>query len=214
MKFNLKIIESNKEISDMIKNALKIEIQNIINKAMPSIKKDIMVLVAEALRNEPEYSSLIGGTLRAEFGIAQVSDVEKVIDAMVNTINIEQENITASLKGLKGGFKLTMLGSEDMSGIIYQDIASVIDTQRGYSLPWLEWLLYENNNIIVNKYYVKYTSSPYSRSGMAIMAPSDSNWRVPPEFAGSIRNNWTTRAISTIEDRIYNTIIKNIENLL
>ncbi len=37
------------------------------------------------------------------------------------------------------------------------------------------------------------------------------NWRVPPEFGGTQRNNWTTRAIESAEDEIINTIRSTVE---
>ena len=214
MNYNIKILESVKEISDKIINALIQDVKKVINLALPNIQNDLKTIVSESLRNEPEYSSLLSGTLRAEFGIPDASSVDRVIDALCNTIQIEQNALVAGRSGLKGGFTINMMKSEDMNGVIYLDIASVVDNERGYSLPWLEWLLYENNKPIVKKYSVNYVNSPYSRSGMAIMIPSGSSWRVPPEFAGSIRNNWTTRAINSSENRIYQSIINNIEKVL
>jgi hypothetical protein len=78
----------------------------------------------------------------------------------------------------------------------------VIDGERGYSLPWLEWLLFRGGEIIVRNFEVEYGTNPRSRSGDAIMISSNKNWRVPAQFAGTIGNNWTTRAISSIEDKI------------
>jgi hypothetical protein len=44
------------------------------------------------------------------------------------------------------------------------------------------------------------------------MKPSTgSNWRVPPEFVGTQNNNWITRAISTIDNKVYDLMIKNLE---
>ena len=94
---------------------------------------------------------------------------------------------------------------------IYTDIASSIDP-AGYSIPWLDWLLLKNNQILVRNYEVQYTNSNRSRSGMAIMVNSNSNWRVPPEYAGSITNNWTTRAVDRVESKVYNIIKQHIEN--
>ena len=105
-----------------------------------------------------------------------------------------------------------MTKSDDMDGVIYSENARVIDNDN--DLPWLEWLLFKNNAPIVKNYNVKFGSSPYSRSGLAIMVPSSNNWRVPPEFAGSIRNNWTTRAISRAEPAVYGIIKKAIEDNL
>ena len=106
-----------------------------------------------------------------------------------------------------------MMKSDDLNGLIYTDFASVIDDD-GYVLPWLEWLLLEGQSIIVKNYEVLYTKSASSRSGMALMQPSKSSWRVPSQFAGTEKNNWTTRAINSVEDNIYIIIQKNIEKYL
>jgi hypothetical protein len=214
MKFNVKLLELQSSITQKILTALKDDVSKTINAAIPKINDDIKELVADALRQEPEYSSLLSGTLKAEFGIQDASSVERIVQALVSTIKIEQKPISITNNGLKGGFSLTMMKSDDMDGIIYIDSASVVDNQKGYVLPWLEWLLYRNNQPIVRNYAVDYTNSPYSRSGLAIMVPDSSNWRVPPEFAGSTRNNWTTRAISRLDPSIYNTIITNIRGIL
>lgn len=214
MKFKLTLLDQQSDITKKILNALQQEISDVINKALPKITEDIKTIVADALRQEPEYVSLLSGTLKAEFGIAESSSVEKIVEALVNTISVQSNKIVISGNGLKGGFSLTMMKSDDMNGVIYLDSASVVDNQKGYVLPWLEWLLYENNRPIIKGYSVEYTSSPYSRSGLAIMVPDSTNWRVPPEFAGSTRNNWTTRAISRVENNIYSTIINNIKDVL
>lgn len=41
-----------------------------------------------------------------------------------------------------------MMKSDDLGGVIYDDIANVTDNQ-GQSLPWLEWLLLRNNQAII-----------------------------------------------------------------
>lgn len=214
MKFNITIPESSSSIANKILIALQEDVSKLINSVIPKITKDLKELVAEALRQEPEYSSLLSGTLKAEFGIYDSSSVERIVQALSNTLQIEQKPISITGRGLKGGFSLTMMKSDDMDGIIYIDSASVVDNKKGYALPWLEWLLYRNNQPIVRNYAVDYTNSSYSRSGLAIMVPDSSNWRVPPEFAGSTRNNWTTRAISRLDQTIYSTIIENIRSAL
>lgn len=214
MKFSLKLLENTSDITTIILNNLKIQIEKTINKALPSIERDIKALIKTSLMSEPEYSSLIAGSLRAELGISNVSDVDNVVQAMVDTLNISQNSINVSNNGLSGGFKLTMIKSDDISGIIYSDSANVVDSERGYSLPWLEWLLLKGNETLVQNYNVNYTNSSRSRSGMALMVKSDTNWRVPPAFAGKINNNWTTRAIIKSNAQITSIIKSNIENYI
>jgi hypothetical protein len=211
MKFSLKILESHDEIRKTILNTIMSEMDIVLKKSLPSISDKIKDLAKKSLMQEPEYSSLVSGKLKAEFGIPDSNKVDMVVDGLVNTLKIESNQLKINRNGISGGFTLTMIGSSDMSGIIFTDMASVMD-DKGYYLPWLEWLLLRGNQIIVRNYSVNMGPNPNSRSGMAIMIPSSSNWRVPPEYAGTIQNNWTTRAIDRIEPEVYNTIISTIES--
>ena len=211
MRISLNLLESNSEIRSLILNSIISDLRQTIAKSIPKISSDLKILIKEALKEEPEYQSLVGGKLRAEFGIPDASNVDLVVEALGNTLEVTQKPLNAAASGITGGFTIYMMRSSDMGGIIYTDIASIIDS-KGYSIPWLEWLLLKNNQILVKNYEVQYTNNPRSRSGMALMYPSNSNWRVPPEFAGSITNNWTTRAVDRIESKVYDTIKKHIEN--
>jgi hypothetical protein len=103
-----------------------------------------------------------------------------------------------------------MIRAKDAGGVIGLDIAKIND--KGYSLPWLQWLLFEGNEVLIKNYKVEFRPNPNSRSGLAIMKPSSSSsWRVPPEFVGSEENNWITRAITRIENNVYDLIVKAVE---
>lgn len=213
MKFSLRLLETDSQISKLIMKEIKTTIDNAVDKAIPDISKEIKELIAESLRSQPEYSSLMAGTLRAELGIPDSNSINAVIQALIETLDVKKNTITITNSGLVGGFLLTMMKSDDMGGVIYANISSVNDP-KGYSLPWLEWLLFKGNEILVKNYKVSYTPSPYSRSGMAIMTPSSESWRVPEQFTGTEENNWTTRAINSVEDSVYRIIQKNIEKYI
>ena len=213
MKFNIKLVESNSKIRTLILEQIKTVIEQALIKATDDVANSVKLLIQNSLRQEPEYISLMSGTLKAEFGIPDSSSIERVILAMTETLQIVSNPVTATTRGLSGGFSLTMMKSDDMNGVIFTDIASVI-SNNGQHLPWLQWLLLEGNNAIVKNFDVKMGSYSQSRSGMAIMVSSRDNWRVPPEFVGTISNNWTTRAIDRIEDKIYTLIQDIIEALI
>ena len=208
MRISANIVETNSEINTMILEIMADHINDTLNIAMPKITTEIKELVALSLREEPEYQSLLSGRLRAEFGLSDTNMVDNIIDKLVSTIDVSRSTVSYNKIGLVGGFTITMMKSDDMNGVIFTDIASVI-SNKGQHLPWLQWLLLEGNNAIVKNFDVKMGSYSQSRSGMAIMVSSRDNWRVPPEFVGTISNNWTTRAIDRIEDKIY-TLIENI----
>ena len=68
--------------------------------------------------------------------------------------------------------------------------------------------------ILIKNYTVKFGPNNRSRTGFAIMVGSDENWRVPPEFAGTKTNNWITRALENVEDKVVGLMIKELERLL
>jgi len=213
MRISANIVETNSEINTMILEIMADHINDTLNIAMPKITTEIKELVAVSLREEPEYQSLLSGRLKAEFGLSDTNMVDNIIDKLVSTIDVSRSTVSYNKIGLVGGFTITMMKSDDMNGLIFTDIASVI-SNNGQHLPWLQWLLLEGNNAIVKNFDVKMGSYSQSRSGMAIMVSSRDNWRVPPEFVGTISNNWTTRAIDRIEDKIYTLIQDIIEALI
>lgn len=211
MKFSISLLEKNSEIRKALLQAMTEHLEPAMYKTITYIEPKIRILLRQALQNEPEYGSLISGELRKQFGIEDVSNVDRAIDKVINSMNISKNNIKSSGRGLSGGILLTIVPS-DYSGIIDDSSAFVVDNNRGYSLPWLEWLLLKGGEIIVRGFEVQYGPNPSSRSGDAIMVTSGKNWRVPAQYAGTVRNNWITRALSTIEDKILDIIKLGLEN--
>lgn len=212
MKFDLKIIDSNSSIRKSILDALSKEVDRTINKAIPKIQSNLSQLLIDALKQEPEYSSLKNSTLRFEFGIPDTSVVDDIVDKLAQTVSIRKKTIRITNAGLNGGFEITAIQSDNISGLTSDPSAIIQDNVRNYSLPWLEWLLLRGNEIIVRKYNVELGPSPYSRTGNALMVNSNSSWRVPAEFAGTASDNWTTRAISRIDKQILDLIHTSVEN--
>lgn len=208
MKYELVLLESDSTIRKSILQALRPLVDQALSKTVAALRRPLVDLIKSALISEPEYSSLISGQLRSELGIEDVGNVDIAVNNIANSIEINQKQVTINNLGLSGGMELKIINQQDFGGALSDSSAFVNDTERGYSLPWLEWLLLKGNSILIRKFEVKFGPNPRSRSGNAIMIGSSSNWRVPPEFAGTVRDNWTTRAI----DRIDSQILQLIEN--
>lgn len=213
MRFTLKVIESDSKIRKDILETLSQHMDKVMKKSVVSIEAKIRILIKQSLRSQPEYDSLISpvGKLRLEFGIANTSDVDSIIDQIVGTSDFSLKPTKPSNLGVSGGFQLTVLPSD-----ILQSIAKSVGqtSEKGVLLPWLSWLLYEGVSPIVRGYDVKITGNIYSRTGGALMIKSNKNWRVPGEFAGTVTDNWITRAIDSIEKDIIASIKKTIEDNL
>jgi len=213
MKLKMVLKESNSKIkNDMLKIIFN-HIDNAVNSSLGTIKSKTIDLLTLAMKNEPEYNSLKFGQLRMELGIENTDVVDNIINAIVQTFSITK-TLRYNTRGLSDGIKITVLSGTDLKSIIGSSDANINDTERGYSLPWLEWLLLRGNETIVQNYSVNYTSNPRSRSGLALMVPSSSSWRIPANFTGTESDNWTTRAISKIGDKISTVIQSNLENYL
>lgn len=206
MKISLTLLETDSYIQDQILKALAKQVEPALTKTISKITPKIQTLLEEALKEEPEYSSLTSGQLRLEFGIPDVSAVDSMVKKLAATAKISLNSVSIKSNSLSGGLSLTALEKSSMGGLIGDDSAVVV-SEKGQQLPWLQWLLYEGNKPIIRNYEVKIGSNPNSRTGMAIMIDSDKNWRVPPAFAGTLNNNWVTRAV----DRVSNSIPKLIQ---
>jgi hypothetical protein len=214
MNITVSLLESSADIKDQILVAIKNHIESKLPKASKAATDKIHPLIIKGLKEEPEYQSLVGGDLRLGMGIADSSKVDDIIEKLASTISIENKPITIGSNGLLGGFVITAIHSENFNGLLTDDSAVVVDTEKGYSLPWLDWLLLQGNKTIITDYTMKVGPNPNSRTGMAIMVESDRNWRVPPSFAGTKTNNWTTRAIQRIQKEVENIILKEVEKII
>ena len=211
MRLEMKLLQSNSEIENMILSAIRDNIDQAFNKALRTLQKSIPLEIHRAITSEPEYASLIGGVLQYELGIPDaVKKVNNIVSVWTNNFHVEASPITISGSRITGGFSINMI-KENYEDVLGSEDAFVVDDAKSLRLPWLEWLLLYGGKIIVRSYEVQIGPNPNSRTGLAIMKPSKKNWRVPAEFSGTKENNWVTRAIDRLDESIPNLIQKEIE---
>lgn len=170
------------------------------------------------------YQSIIGNVPRgldAHFGIPKGTAKDRmdvIIDVLQKDIKVRRIPIKFSgNKITSGGFKLVAYKSDFASIISLQE--SEVFTEKGVTLPWLEWLLFFGDQIIIADYDVDFGDfGVRSRSGKAIMVKeSDKMWQVPPEYSGTETDNWITRSlfasvseIRLIVGRIFNQSFEEV----
>lgn len=204
-----KVIQS---VGDFKKFVLKSLTESLNNKLFKDLKKTedfIRDTIIESVKNQDEYNSLKSGILRNQFGLADTSVVDQVLnelDDLIVTINKPR----AGSNAINANFTINMI-KEDHSSILSSSAAR-IQTEKGGQLEWLRWLLLEGGNSVVIGYRYLPKTTPYSRTGEGIMVKGKSAiFRVPPKYIGTIGDNWITRgvdeALPTIESYI-NTLIQ------
>lgn len=197
MNMNLKIVQSQNQIGKGILAAFLQDLKKDIDRGVSLIKNQLPQIINSAVINSPEYSSLVGGRLKYDFGIPNASQkISGLIDIWSQNIQYRYKAPFIAGTQIRSSFSASMF-KVDFSDVLGTDYASVYDTVRGYSLPWLQWLVFYGNIPIIDDYQVVMVNTSASRTGRAIMRKSGGSWRVPSEFSGTMADNWITRAIES-----------------
>lgn len=203
---DIRLLDTNAKIGRDMMNALLPEVKQYFNARIQRVENIIPDLVVQAIMSEPEYAALIGGTLFHEFGIPDPAGrLSEILSVIKNGTNIDIKSPSISGNSIKGGFKFRMV-KQDFSDLLALGGASFI-TEKGSVLNWLRWLLVEGDSVIITDYSYSVDGPGKSRTGLGVMI-SGGSWRVPPEFAGNIKNNWITRAIDKVMPQIEATVTR------
>lgn len=197
-----------KYILQNIKNILNRQLFSNINVNAEAIKD----IVISNIISQPEYSSLISGSLRNQFGLPTSQLVDGIIEELKDiSIDIQKPKISGNK--IDANIAISLI-KEDFQQILSSNYAS-FTTEKGSQLNWLRWLLLEGNNSVIIGYRYAPIASPYSRTGKGIMVSGNSAvYRVPPEFAGTAEDNWITRGIDASLPQIESYINQLIQKSL
>ena len=202
----INLTESARAIALKINKGLASIFNKIVSKKARSIEAQIRPLVSAALLSSSELRSLSSGTLRIDFGLTQDPSAD-IVNAVTNSLSVQARKAVASSSGIKGGVLIT-LQPADYSNLFSLSTATQI-TEKGDSLPWLQWLLTFGQQVIIADFGVEYGS--YGRTGGGHMIGDATPFKVNSQYAGTIDNNFITRAINPILPQIRNIIIKALQ---
>ena len=182
------------KISGEINKALVKHINMAIAKNRGKVSKRFKNEVKGWLRQSPEINSLLA---QGSPGAGN-SAVDAIINSVVDSMQIKiskispryrgeilfnfQENSLGNILGLSEGHQITLFGED---------------------LHWLNWLLTSGDAIVIKGF--SYEPSKDGRSGGGTMKVGGS-FRVPPEYAGVLGNNFITRAFEGKDKEIFNIL--------
>lgn len=208
MRLSLKIINDNNDIYKNILNQLLPEVINYMDNGIGIIKKNLLSIIQTSIYNSSEYTSIISGDLKFQLGLIDGSSkINGLINIWTNNIQYSYQKPTLTNNTIKSSFSVNMIKS-DFSDVLGSDYANMVDNLRGYSLPWLKWLLLDGTAAIIDNYTITMGYNKYSRTGNAIMTKTGGAWRVPSQYSGTIDDNWITRSIQNCANDIDDLIIK------
>ena len=194
MSITLKLLESPGEIEKFILSELSTKFNKLLLTNKSKLFNGIISLLPRWLSNQPEMQSLLStsnDSLIGQFGINSntSSIVNTIIDSIINSTSISLTQYSKNLTG--GGLEINIQPTD------YGNLLSLPQGHTKYydgDLHWLNWLLTRGDETIV----VGYEYNPQNgvgRSKLGNMKPGGS-FRVPPQFSGTVDNNFITRALT------------------
>jgi len=216
MQFKIKILEKNTEIEQRILQALLPEVNSVLQKYAKTIGPKIKDAVSAAIKNSPEYNSIVGGTLKYELGIPDGDTrINNILNIWLANMSINFKPVILKGSQLQGSIKIALIKA-DLSDVLGSSDAFLTDDRTGSMVDWLNWLSLAGDRTIIKDYNFILGSNTRSRTGGGIMryAPGSGKWKIPSEFSGTITNNWITRAIDIASDSIDSILSSTLKDIV
>jgi hypothetical protein len=220
LNIDLRLSENDAKIEQMIYLAFRDELNMKIPALIPQMQKTIKEKTRPLFYKSPAYHAILNGPLNADFGIPKGEEkarLDVIFDTIVNNLEVTFNKITYAGKTFRGGIEVGVILAD------YRDILnlsqSVVITEKGVTLPWVEWLTLRGSEVIITNHLIKFGefSDPkyHSRSEKAVMIKGQGAfWIVPTEYAGTARDNWLTRSITELGDTWIDMIGETIKYYL
>jgi hypothetical protein len=186
------------EITRGIINSLRDTINSKLHLIARDIKKDLEKLCDSLMKSSPEYKSISGGVLRTALAIDHPEEALKdILSEIRNNIDVTFKLISNNKSVWDSGININILknGVQELLNLSTGKYQGKL-----FEVPWLEWLLTQGDRVIIANYPITYTLTPKQRrmakSGIEIMEQGG-GWRIPPQFAGTVGDNWVSRTFNT-----------------
>ena len=203
----LKLTQTNAQIEKEILRAIVGESNRIFRGSLSRMVGPIRGVVSSAIESSPEIASLRSGTLRADFGITTGIDVTSpIVDSVASSVNVYMKQFRASGTGISGGISVN-IQPDNFVNLLSLTIGTTV-TEKGDTLPWLDWLLNLGDSVIIADFGVEYGS--FGRSGSARMSSKSRPFKVDSSFSGTATDNFITRALESHKDEIASIIARSV----
>lgn len=201
MRLNLKINESPKDIQRLILKGLSEDLNKHLINQLPLLKLFVKTHIQNTILKDPLSWIVSNGKLKGDFGL-DFDPVPAIAQAVADSVIVDFIKLNYRLRG---GLRITVQPMDYLNLLSLPE--SVVITEKGAQLPWLDWLLTYGNSIIIYNFGVSYNYA-VGRSGMMAIMVEGRPFSVDPSFSGTANDNWITRAIDTEVNNIEAGIVK------
>jgi hypothetical protein len=208
-------ITDEKIIFNALRDDITKKVQSAIGKITQDVKPKISAIILKTLNDSNTVQSLLSGKLKDDFGLfgnvvnVTVVNITKQISDNIN-INIARSTKSNAILNTT----LEILPTTDYAKIISVPGGSF--PSRGGNVDWLEWLLLRGTQVVIGDFWIFRNATGFTRSGgNSIMKKIESvprePFRVDPNHAGTLDDNFITRAIQSASDDILNALVASVD---
>lgn len=187
----IKLTDNMNVIQSRVNAACAEELNSILPRHRYKIMSTCRMLAGSWIMQQPEMDSLNGGILAGMFGLYKGTEamvVASIRDAVMGAVSVDFKTVRSTLSS--GGIDINFQPSTFMNLLSLPTGHTVYE---GGDLHWMQWLLERGDSMIIVNYHY-YPESGMGRSGQGYMKKTGM-FRVPPQFSGTLNNNFVTRAL-------------------
>lgn len=191
--FNIQ--ESTSVIRKRFLDAVLNKLNTAFRATLPNLQTNITKEFSRKVRSGAVFNLIETGKLDGDLGLTPGEGkitLEKVVSVIESSAYIRFTPLSIKGSRFSGGITFEIM-LDDFRDILSLPEAIII-TDKFSVLPWLSWLLFEGNRVIITGYEIQFGNFNNSRSGQAIMVQG-SSWKVPTVAAGTRDYNFLTQAI-------------------
>jgi hypothetical protein len=207
----IQLVDSVNVIRQRINKAIAEKVNASLIKKRPTITNKLQIMIKRWVSAQPEMIELKTGgkgSLSSQLGLRAGTEntiTNKIIDTIARSTHVDFKNVDSNLR--KGGLILKCQ-LESFSDLLSMPEGFIEDNSSVGNLHWLQWLLTEGHRVIVVGYRYEGVSG-FGRSHGGVMSEGGS-WRVPPQYAGVLGDNFVTRALSNREKDIEKLLVEEL----
>lgn len=179
------------------------EVAKVIPRVQGKLERELKTEMRLVYRDSFTAQELNGGNLQGELGIVDPAGKGAAIEeALADSVQIEVRQVRGGIRRFFPLLRIKTL-TDDFTELLRLPEASQawtdakFSTVKGPPLPWLRWLLRDGTKTIIRG--ASLIRGKAGRSGLDYQMTSNNGrgtWKVPPEHAGTPRNNFLTRNLN------------------
>lgn len=199
MSISIELLTTNKEFTSLILQTMALKMGKVLADMEAPLKVAFSDILAEVLEGSPSYKSILNGVmegeLKGELGVTRgAEELGRVVEILQKTIVVQVKLPKLVGKKIDGGIQIAAVPT-DMEVLLSSDVGQYL-TKKGVDIPWLNWLLTKGGLPIIKGFKISDERPSASRTGLLTMKKASNDaWKVPPSHAGTLQDNFITRAL-------------------